>query len=308
MDSSLDLDKFFEKDIIEYLDTKSREAGGGTETPEDRYYKNLQQENFESANKELDKLVHQFNELPQNNVYKDITYKQINRAVEEGRKFLDNYTWDNELGVMIKKIDDAKELTDDTPSKINSYEERRAELEKINIEESNKLHGIKEKFDRKIKATHAQIFKAIRKSDLKTAIGYYRLLKKLFDQYPERFQGAKKQIYNDMLAYFFQIKKLQQELRKENYLKKNMEAEMRDKQGNKTLTIKDILFKIDTIKKHSRQFQFGLARNELVNLKKVVDNISEEHKGAKDILSGKVEIIQKNLDYAKKLHSEGDGK
>lgn len=304
MNSSRNIHQFFERDIIEFLDEKARKSGKLAKTTEDKYYVDLRDQKFDDACAKLEILVKDFNKLLKGDVHKDIIYDQINRCVEQGKKYLNYYSWDNELGIIISKLEDNQELTDKQPEKILSFDYRRQELNEKAAELSSIKETKRQELESSIQKKESEISAFVNKKDLKSAIVNYKELKLLYKKYPENYEREKKQIYNNILAYYFQIKKLQENLRKEAYLKNNNKNKMTDKQGNETLSVQDILAKINTIKKNSREARFTLARNELVSLKYIVDNISNDYSHARDILSSKIEIIQKNLDYAKKVYNE----
>ena len=123
---TFNLEKFYEKDIIDFLEEKS--VGLNPEqNKRDHVYQItefLKNHDLHEADKVLRKMVAEYNHLSSDNVYKDVTFGQIIEAVKVITYYLNKTTWENELGEVITAIKQSKVLEEDQPDKITVYEDK----------------------------------------------------------------------------------------------------------------------------------------------------------------------------------------
>ena len=205
-----ELEKFFERDIIEFLDKKAQEKGALDEVQE--LEKALQYEDYKKATKVIERAVKRFNKTEAKEIYKEIHLNKVIELVNKAKDLTINLNEENELTRVLKLLKESRQLEQETTKNIDVFEEiRRQEREKEEEEERKNVERAKQ-LENEMFELNKKLFISIRKKDIKNAILQYRELKSKFQMYPSIFKDEKTEIYNDLIAFYMRIKKLKTEL------------------------------------------------------------------------------------------------
>lgn len=301
MNSEQDLDRFFERDIIEFLD-KEAEGQGMKEVETVRRL--LSQRKSGDVDKYLEKLIDEFNTLPKDNPYKDILFNRLIDIAGLIRSYLNKTSWDSELGRIVKYIDDNKLLEGETPDTLDVYKNKRKKKEQLEKQRIEKAYKIKEKLDQKIQETSKNLFISLRKKDLSHSMRNYKVLKTCFEEYPSRFSDDKKNLYSDLLAAYAQVKRLKKEKYEETKKPESKEIDLKTTSSEEVhkITIDEINNIIQKVKKDTKEAKFQEAKQKLLGLKENISKIPDEYKKLRSILESKINILGQRVDFAKRVY------
>ncbi len=225
----MDLDRFIEKDIIEFLEKKASNKQSKiaeleeleTEksfTPKKNFGNLLEQalaanqvndarRVFDEAQKELENALTDKDREGYNSLVEELYTKIQQFSKQEKNKPI--------LNQQNKEFESNKNQTNSQNTK-SSKKETSNESKKETKEQNLSLEAKdKIKVRSQIKQTAIRISDYLRKHNLKAAMNEYKLMKKYFALYPKTDHKGKDAMFNDLVASYYQIKKLEEETKNE---------------------------------------------------------------------------------------------
>jgi hypothetical protein len=311
---TLELDKFFEKDIIEFLDEKNTKIlGPGKAKTTDQDYNNLRDalrnNDTKIAVDILEESISKFNSLEMNNTYKEIIFEELLEMIELSRKYVSDTDDNSELSKVLKLLEESTEMSETLPERITAFEKIKVERAQKKIEEKEKEYQIQAKADSETKKVSQELFLNLRKKNLKEAMLCYRKLKSLFEDYPSSLEEEKQQFYNDLLAFYMQINKLKEELKQRQSedvsaaaSQKTMNFEQRPDNLPQDYQPEQIKGIMTQIKQDLEAHDFNTAKGRIIDLKQIVSKISDTH--LKDIINGKIDTLNNKIDFLERASDQ----
>ncbi|MFT4282832.1 MAG: hypothetical protein ACMXX6_00215 [Candidatus Woesearchaeota archaeon] len=293
---SLTLEKFYEKDIVEFLEHKAKEKNIESDSVAIRVQKLLERKEEERAEEEIRKAVEEYNTLSLDNIYKEINLKKIRVAM----KHIDNYLKTqpfagDDIKQLVRSYKELSNEQDIIPPKLEFLEEKDKITDEKERQEAQKDYQQKAKLDKIIRNINEEMFVSIRKKDFKESLKNYMLLKKSFEEYPERFIEDKKNIYNDLLALYVQIQKLK------NIEKEKKTETKKEEKPQINIDPKEFYQKIEDAKSKTRNKEFEKATQIILDLKHQTNKLTNEQKHLREMLNNKLDVIIQRIELAKKL-------
>lgn len=306
----VEIEKYFERDIIEFLDRKKviMKTGNteGAENVEEDMAIALSKNDVELAAKILEVTVNNFNKITEGDVYKEIYFSKIQELARQAEEFLRINPEQNILYEDITLLQESEQLEKGIISKIDVFEKRQIEHEEKELENQEKEADKVARLNKKIKEVNQRIFINLRKKDLKEAINDYKKLKELFEKFPASFEEEKQEFYNDLLAFFMQIQKLKKDLvkiKRKSAEEKALFSIAKQEEGRKYIKIQDIKDIVNNIKQDVRNSDFDSARQKIIELKHISSKIPEEYKHLRTLLESKINTINQRVEMIKKMAS-----
>ena len=300
MNSKADLERFFERDIIEFLDSKNKGVDKFQEV-----LKILQEGEADLADLKFESLIKEYNDMSTNNVYKEIMFSKLaDLTTKLEAELYKKKLWDSSLGEIIAKIIENGVFEGDMVNNIAAYEERNIQREEEREQQAKQDYKIKEELDKKIADSEKKLFILLRKEALVESIREYKNVKSCFEQYPSRFENQKSSIYNDLLSYYAQIKRLKKKL-KDNPPKKKVNNDYLSGYNKKKYIKLDFLNdKVKEVKDMVRRGEFEEAKGVLLELKHNVESLPSDQAHLKRILSSKLFNMNQKIDLLKRNKKE----
>ena len=292
-----ELEKYYEQDMIEFLDKKA--TGAEKQTEITQIEEALKEKNTKKANEILKEIIERYNRTSKNDVYKEIYFNRIIGIVKKIKTYLQKNEEPSELRNNIDLIEKSQELKSGIIDNITVFEEQEKEKEKEKKQRLQEEENLANELSKQMKNINKHIFIAIRKQDLKKAMIYYREFKKRFEQYPTRFIEDKKELYNDLLALFMNIKKLKKQLIK-NKEQKNKTKE----KSRKKLKIEDVKEQIQQIQTQIQNQEYKKAKMNILDLKHKISLIPNQYKNIKQSLEDITKSLIKKIEFSKKINQE----
>ena len=305
MNTTEEIEKFLERDIIEYLDKIARSNKVGEYKSEEYIEKvkeNLKIKDTVTTIKILQTAIQEFNETTPNDPYKEIRLKQIIEMNQIMKKFCEK----NPEATRLKHVKDL--LTEELEEKqnetnhINVFEKIEKEKKEIEKQKEEKYYLIKKKLSSHLTQIKKSISIAILKKDINTAIKRYKQLKQIFTRYPSIYIEEKKEIYNDMISYYMQIKKTMNQI-KQRQTEKQQETQIKDietKENYQQLHLENIQKIINSIKTDTKNKEFEKAKNKIIELKHIASQIPDKHKIIRQRLQSKIDLINQRIEFIKR--------
>lgn len=291
-----ELEKFFKKDIIEFLDQQLVVKGAQTEIKQ--LEEAIQANDYKEAARIIEAAVEKFNRTDPKDVYREINYNKIIDLVRIAQTYTKNFEAKNRLTEDIELLNNSRDLEKSFSENIQVFEERQREewkeQEKIEQKEADRAQEI----ENELVEINKQLFVSLRKRDVKEAIAQYQEYKKRFQEYPSRFKEEKKELYNDLIAFYMRIKQLNEEL---YHTKLDLEKIIPKEERRKVLKIEEIKRVVLEVKIDINEKKFKEAKAKIINLKHKISLIPEKYKNIKDKLEDIANILMKKLEFEKKL-------
>ncbi len=295
--SDAELERFFKKDIIEYLDKQLVLRGAQTEIKklDDLIAKN----DFVGASKIIEDAVDDFNSTDNKDVYKEIKYNKIIELVRIAHSYTKELKQKNRLTEDIDLLESSGQLEQNFSENITVFDKRK-EKEKQEKEKQEKLLREKaQQIENEMIEINKKLFVSLRKKDVKEAINNYKEYKKKFAEYPSIFSEEKKELYNDLIAFYMRIKKLKEEVYDTNI---NIQKIKPKRERHKVLKIEEIKKIVEEIKEDTEQKKYKDAKTKIIMLKHKISLIPEKYKNIKNKLEDIAKILVKRLEFHKKLN------
>lgn len=290
-----ELTRFFEKDIIEFLDEKLAQKGAQTMINE--IYELVKKQDFDGAAKLLEKAVEEFNKTDSQSAYREIYFNKILDILRAAKKVTKEIKRKNKLTDNITLLENSGQLKQEHTQKITVFMERDKQLEQEEREKLDKELEKAQKIQDKMAKINKELFVSIRKKDLKTAILQYKELKKNFQEYPNIFKEQKKELYNDLIAFFMRIQKLKESIITQN--EKGSNDEKFDLPKEQYLTLEQVKIPINEIKNHINQKEYKQAKNKTIQLKHKISLIPNEYSNVKTKLELIANKLLQKIEFAK---------
>lgn len=296
MDTADGLQKYFELDIIEFLDKKLNKS--------QQTLKEYLEKNDVIAAIELFKLrIKLYNDTKVEDTYKQVRYNEILEDYEQIKKYLEKHPHEK-LQRIIELIDSETATSSKNPLQLNVFNKLENEKQEIEFEKEQKDLTLKNKLDSDIKKTIENMFISIRKQDLRKSIGNYRDLKMLFLRYPSRYDDDKKEIYKDLISFFMQIKKLKTQLKEQIKNDSRKVGKTKDMDIHEQIKLHEIKELIDQIKEKTRQLDFATANNILIDLRHITNKIPDKYKHIRLALESRINVIGQRIDFIKRMSTD----
>ncbi len=293
-----ELELFFEKDIIEFLDQKNTKGAKDiTKELEDA----IISKNFEDASKLIEYAIEKFNKTDTKDVYREINFNKVRELIAKAQELTKNIKHKNRLTENINLLKNSSQLTQDPSKNITALEERDRKEEQI-LEELEQEDVQKAKdIENKLANLNKQLFVSIRKKDLKKAITQYRDIKTLFEEYPSKFQNEKTELYNDIIAFFMRIKKLKDEIKQTSDTK--LKDLTKPQLSEKYIKIEEIKEIVTEIKQDIKQQNFKDAKTKILNFKHKISLIPQSYSNVKIRLENIASSLMQKLEFYKKTNN-----
>lgn len=302
----LDLEQYFERDIIEFLDKKLELQNNETKPSSSEMLLALESNNVAVAAKILEEEIYNYNKLPMSNFYKEQNFKKILEIYMQAKEFIRLNPQECKLKEYIELLEQSKELEQGPVEKINVFEEKLNALEELKINAKAQKQEFAKKLDSQIKERAELLVIAIRKRDMANAMKNYKELKIFFEQYPSSEMEKKQELYNDLISFFMQIKKLRKELEEDNIkileAKKRLEIATKKNAAN-YLRLADLKELINQIKEDVKLSDFNSATQKTIEIREIINKIPDQYKHIRSILSSKVDIIVQRIEFVKRLRN-----
>ncbi len=233
------LEKFIEKDMQEFLDLKAnerKEESPGMVREDEMTAFDLSRDYEEKADQALEKgqldearqifvdLKEEYNTFPENSTDQKKAYYIMKNVWNKISDYLEQNPVEKEpdtpeeLGINLPekpgKEKEEKERKppkkpkkpgiEETPDKESDSEQQEREQQIENIKEQRKR---KEELVESIRTNIDRIEKLLDKKDVYAAVILYRNIKEDFRKIPERFENARKEIYDEIITCYYQIRK-----------------------------------------------------------------------------------------------------
>jgi len=302
--SNVELDKFFERDIIEFLDEmKAKQTGDNKYVSPEQYFEQLNQALKQANSKKgvdiFEEAIKKYNSLPKTDTYKGIIFEQIIEMLESTKKYVKEMNDQTELSTLLDIFLESHELREEAPIKISVFEKLNEERTKIEIKEEEKYYEIKQKVEDKIQEETKLLFVNMRKKNLQDSIANYKKIKLYFKEYPSNFEEEKQNLYSDILAYYMQIKRLRDELQTK-VEKQHIEEEETETDNKEVMQkIKSI---VGEIKESTQNKDFHSAKGKIIDLKQIASTVPDKHIRA--ILDSKISTINQKIDFAQRVSEQ----
>lgn len=299
MSRTLALEKFYEKDIVEFLDeyatTQKKEDFKSRINKLEDY---LKEKKYKKADNILREYVLEYNSISPDNVYKEINFNKIKKAITLFEEFGKE---DKDLNKVVEFFKKNTKDEGNIPLKLDFYELKDKEQEALVVEKEEILYQKKQKLDKIINNSTKELYINMRKRELREAMKYYEVIKKCFEEYPSKFDDEKKELYNDMLGYYVELTNLKKELDKQGQNTSDVDLNL-----EKHIKIEFILQKIEQIKVECRQGNFSEADQIILDIKHINSKIPDEYPHIKNKLTSDIEQIKKIIEIVKRKinHSE----
>lgn len=309
--TEIDLERFFEQDMVEFLDRKKTLTTSGTggsgavnTTDNSEMIDALSKNNVALATKILEETIDKYNQISSADVYKEIYFDKIIDLTRLASEFIRLNPQPSRLKEDIALLHQSRQLDQGPVPKITVFESRhRAREEKLKLQRDKELQ-FREHLEDKLKTINQNLFLSIRKKDIKSAIKYYEEMKLCFEQYPPSFGERKKELYNDLLAFFMQLQKLRKDIvedakRHEEEKKKLVESVKGNAQ--KYLRANEIEEIVNKIKIDVKNSDFNAARAKIIEMKHIASSIPDDYKHVRAVLNAKIDIINQRVEFVKRL-------
>lgn len=293
-----ELERFFERDIIEFLDQRKEQ---NQETPEKKLERLIINKNYEEAIKIIQETIKSFNSTPLNNPYREIYFNKTINLVRLAHNQTQNSP-PNELTELINVLINSGQLKQDHSQNITILEE----IQERRIKQKEQLLQRDREKAKQIENQMIQITKELsvqmRKRDVPNAMRKYQELKKQFEQYPNTLEEEKTEIYNEMIAFYMRITKLKEELITQQKQPKTQEPTKKIQTNKlKIQQIKEIILEIQELQK---QEKFKEAKNKTLEFKHKISLIPENYINIKSKLEQIANTIIQKIEFNKQLHQE----
>lgn len=305
MEEQVELAKFFERDIIEFLDQKKAESMGAGNSLKNKYYSKFESainaSDINKAEKILEDVLTKFNSIDRNSPYKTIIYEDILEILEFSKKEAALLKGDNDL-IKILNLIHEQDIESSMPNTIQAIEKIKVERAQKRIEEESKYYEEKAKLDKAIKNFSQDLFINLRKKDLKSSIETYKRLKEIFERYPSRFEEDKQDIYGNILAFYMQIKRLKEELNQKKEISKKLEiikeARRTSIEQDKPSELEKIKKIVDEIKEDAKHKDFHAARGKIIDLREIASHVHDKH--IRIMLESKINTMNQKLEFVRR--------
>ncbi|MFA6073723.1 MAG: hypothetical protein WC758_06410 [Candidatus Woesearchaeota archaeon] len=308
----LDLEQYFERDIIEFLDKQVDLQDSETTQINSEMISILETNNIALAAKLLEDTVADYNKFPLDNVYKELQFKKLLEMLRQAEEFLKINPQQSKLKDYVDLLRNSKQLEQGLIDKITVFEEKLNAIEEAKIKSSEQEREFAKKLREQIRLINENIATSIRKKDLVSAIKQYKELKPYFEQYPSSDLDQKQEFYNDLLSFFMQIGKLKRELTEDkiNTLSDRKKLQKSTKlHSDNYLRLEEIKEIITKIKIDVRQSNFASATQRTLELREITSKIPEDYKHIRTILNSKIDIIIQRVEFIKRMknHNQKEG-
>jgi hypothetical protein len=302
----LDLEKYFERDIIEFLDKQIELQESQIKGQSSEMIESLESNNISLATKILEDAITNYNKIPIDDVYKEIQLKKLLEMHRQATDFLTLHPQQSKFKDLVDLLKKSGQLDQGPIEKITVLEQKMNEQEEAKIEAREQEKRFALKLDEEIKEINNNIAKSIRKKDLKSAVKDYKQLRIYFEQYPSTNIDQKQEVYNDLLSFFMQINKLKKELDEEkvNSASDRAKLELATKSNtDKYLRLEDIKKIVSEIKEDVKNADFGSATQKTIELRQITSKIPDQYKYIRSILNAKIDVISQRVEFVKRIRS-----
>lgn len=226
-----ELERFFEKDVIDFLDKKLALRGAQSEIND--LETAIKKKDYEEASRIIQEAIEKFNRTDVKDVYREVNFNKVLELIRIAHAYTDTLTERNKLIIDLELLEKSGELNKDSSKNINVFEERKIKELRKKEERLREDRDKARRIENESIEINKKLFESIRTKDVNAAILNYKKLKNKFSQYPNSLKQEKTEFFNDLIAYYMRIKKIKSELLeqqdKNNYGAANINKEDRDK-------------------------------------------------------------------------------
>jgi hypothetical protein len=302
--TTFDLSQYFERDIIEFLDKKKDLQTNENKNASSEMLSALESNNVALASKLIEDEVVIYNRMPTSSFYKEQEFKKIIEMHRQSKEFIKLNPLQCRLKEDIDLLTNSKELEQGAIDKITALDAKINESEELKISAKEKEKEFARKINEQLKDISGQIVISIKKRDLVNAIKNYKDLKIIFEQYSSTDIEKKQDVYNDLLSFFMQIKKLKKELEEDKIkmLSDKRRLEISTKKNiNNYLRLADLKELVNQIKYHVKNADFNSATQKTIEMRQIINRIPDEYKHIRGILNSKLDIIIQRIEFVKRI-------
>jgi len=288
-----ELEKFFERDIADFLDQKKIEFTENTDTK--KLERALEDNDVTEARRIIQNAITKFNETEKENREKEIRFKKIQELIKIAQVYTDNTFVKNKLTQDLEILEKSGQIEQKNIEKITIFDEIEATQSKdVQLQKEKEIEEAG-KIEQDVQNLTKLLFVAIRKKDLKQAIEIYRDLKFNFEKYPSRLSDKKKEIYNDIIFFYKTIQKIKEE----QIINISI-----DKENGEKLYLDPIKRIIEDIKKELKNENYKEAKAKIINLKHMISLIPENYINIKSRLENVAGLLMQKVEFQKRIQKE----
>lgn len=293
-----DLTRFLKKDIIEFLDKKAPDQDSKSSTTIssnlELFKDAIHDEDWEAASNVFAEMVENYNDISPSDIYKEVSFDKIFDAY----KACKDLHVQGELKEYLKLLEEESILEGEVPNNIGVLEVKKQQEREQEFKETEKDYDKKNEIDSKIDDLQKQLFLDIRKKDVSNAVKKYKKIKKLFTEYPARFEEEKEALYDDILSLYVQIQKLSKTVSKEKSIKKQEPNNTVEKQKFEAKKFKKLI--IET-KNQAKRGEFEVATQNILELKHMTASLPPQKEALHAMLDQKINKLQHAIQVAKRM-------
>lgn len=291
-----DLTRFLKKDIINYLDRlspnednkKNTALGSNLELLKDA----VQNKNWKESSKYFEYMIEEYNDISPTDIYKEVNFDKIFEAY----KFCKDKELGGDIKDYIKLLEEEKIGEGEVPNTISVLEIKKEKEQKAEFEETEKDYDKKNELDNQIEEYQKQLFLAIRKEDISSAVKNYKKIKACFHKYPSRFEEDKENIYDDLLSLYVQIQKLSKKISGKDEIKNQDNTEVFNAEKYKKL--------VSQAKNEAKQGNYNKAKETVIDIKHLTSTLPREKQALHAMLDQKIHKLQHAIQVAKRISEE----
>ncbi len=300
----VDLEQYFERDIIEFLDAQRVLQDSEEKHTASEMLEALATNNISLAAKLIENAVINYNKISSNNVYKEIHFKKLQDMFRQAKEFTMLHPQQSMLKQYVDMLNESKQLEQGSVEKITALDVKFNELEDARIKAEEDERQFARSLEEKFVASEEILALDVRKKDLDGAVKKYRELKIIFEQYPSKYLDKKQELYNDILSFFMHISKLKRELidQKKNVFDEKVKLSQSVKNNaDKYIRLEEINDTIVHIKEDVRKSDFSAAIQRTIELRELTSRIPDSYKHIRTLLNSKIDIIAQRIEFVRRV-------
>lgn len=295
MSDNLNLEKFYELDIIEFLDEYASENSSSFNGKKlvDDIKTQIKTKDLEAANESFRQLISNYNMLSENSAYKELTYRQIVDIYILAKKTLSDEEEDSDFYKAIQIISKMKDFEISKPYNLDVYDKLDEDKGLKAKKQAQEDYELKQELEKKMERVEHELYIALRKKDLQRSISLYKTQKDIFEKYPSRFLEAKKELYNELLSNYVQIQKLKEHEKSED-----------PKVKTHHLKLEEVKKLLEGIAQKIHDKDFDEAQRKIIETNHLISRIPDEYKTIKKILRSKSDSLNNKIVSSQRIHKK----
>ncbi|MCF7871431.1 hypothetical protein K9L97_00170 [Candidatus Woesearchaeota archaeon] len=306
MNTTEELDSYIEMDIIQFLDKISEASQIGDYTSEKQLQelqKALNIKDTLSAINTTQEAIQEFNQTNQTDPYKQIRLIKIQEISETLTEYCKKNKDSQKLCKIAEMLKDELEIKKDKTETIDILQKLEQEKQEKQNQKQEKYYQIKTQLNKKLTILKEIMTTNLLKRNIPQAINAYKKMKIIFTRYPSIYLEEKKELYNDLISYYMQIKKTMKYIKEKEKRDKIIKKQNEEKQQIKIqqIHLQQIANTIQEIKEDAKQGRLDDAKNKIIELKRINSQIPNKYTTIKETLNNKINLINERIEFIKRF-------